>query len=302
MLRVKFSLLLDSKPLFSFADPPDPPLNVQVRISKRSVSRKQTSVQVSWLPVTIADTGTSSRAIISGYKICMNDKEVVCIDEPTLDYAEIVADDLKEILNDSKIEFIELCMKTISSYGESAISNVVVLSVAEVLCKPAGQSWKERTQESVIQSGIDEGEDIENVSDTISKYDLIKKDSDAERKLDLINELAAEEERLGTVEAKSLGMNIMKEEKEAVEDRKEASKTEKSHGKKSKEKEILQEAVKKKQGRVIRYDVVDSDDSDDGDDEDDSDDEVHVFNVMDTGSGNKNDINQEVSVLSFLFH
>ena len=115
--------------MFSSIGPPDPPLNVQAQVRRKSASHRQTSILISWLPVTITDIGTSNGAIVQGYKIYMNDNEAAIIDFPTSDHIELLASDLHEVLTDSKVDVIELWVKTQSSLGESIISNVVVLKM-----------------------------------------------------------------------------------------------------------------------------------------------------------------------------
>ena len=65
----------------------------------------------------------------------MNDHEALFIDQPTVDHAKIQARDLAAILKDSEVEYIELWVKTVSIFGESAISNVVILPVDKFLYK-----------------------------------------------------------------------------------------------------------------------------------------------------------------------
>lgn len=311
LYRPSFRLFLSS------LGPPDPPLNVQAQVRRKSASHRQTSILISWLPVTITDIGTSNGAIVQGYKIYMNDNEAAIVDLPTSDHVDILANNLHEILTDSKVDVIELWVKTQSSLGESMISNVVVLKMDRHLSdeiyrggKKAKDSEKQLGLERKLSTGdlklpkeVDTFEKKPNLERKLSTekaakisknletqpaeviepayasvsvleveatqtdptgagtFDLNRKDSDLDRKLNWIDQLAAAEE--------GKGRDVASKKKE---NESEVSKLEA-------QKEARKDELTKK-ATVIRYDVVDSDDSGSSD-ESDSDDEVpRVYNIM----------------------
>eukprot|EP00795_Rhopilema_esculentum_P015196 gene15196-6393_t len=184
--------------------PPEPPLNVHARVIRKSASHEATSVNVSWLPVTITETDAAKSPIVKGYMIYMNDHEALFIDQPTVDHAKIQAKDLAAILKDSKVEYIELWVKTVSIFGESAVSNVVILPVDKFLYKEiynkerakapepnkkvpkalgATDTVAEKQKADVSKTGqkIDDVNAEVKVKPTVIRYDVVdSEDSDSE--------------------------------------------------------------------------------------------------------------------------
>ena len=294
---------------FIFLGPPEPPLNVQARIIKGSADYKQTFIDISWLPVTIVDAGTSTLTVITGYKVYMNDKEVSFIEQPTEDHVKIIISDLDEILSVPQLEFIEVWMRTQSIFGESTISNVVILPVAGLFDGNLQKSKEKarvlgiqkkpaKEKQEVNEGGIREAEQAQE--SLAPKFDFNRKDSDVDRTLAMINDLADEEERLSPYSQEAKESGEVKEVQNTASDRREIVANE---GEVAGKVDIGNEGVKTKQAKVIRYNVVDSDESEDSDDEDDSDDEVqHVFNIFETNQVDvRNDEERKVSLFRVIF-
>ena len=243
---------------------------------------------MSWLPVTILDTGTSVLGVITGYKVYMNDKEIIFVDQPTEDHVRIFIRDFNDILTDRKFEFIELWMRTQSVFGESTISNVVILPMAGLVDGSVKHKLETIKNTDVKDSErvSDFNEEGDRLLSSVPKRDIREKGIDANMQAKLV---VAEEEEIAAVKIVNQELvkeEAVKEDKEGTEERREAVDKEESALKLH----IGKERIKTKQAKVIRYDV--SDDSEESDDENDSDDEDQcVFNILEEdhkgGSGNE---------------
>ena len=219
--------------------------------------------------MTIIDAGTSKVETVTGYKIYMNDREVLFIDQPTEDHAKILVRDVSEILADVKFEFIELWMRTQSMFGESTISNVVILPVDGVLDRGLKRSAKKlENADTITKRSRGNVKDVVRESDTHTESDEFDR-----RSIDgkgLVDVIAVEEERIADVAASNEG--LLKE--LAVREEKESAETIQNS-------DMGMEDKKTKQAKVIRYHVTESDESEDSDDENESDDEDQcVFNIL----------------------
>ncbi|XP_077996302.1 uncharacterized protein LOC144449607 isoform X2 [Glandiceps talaboti] len=90
---------------------PDPPLDVQVEEGPYDGS-----LLVTWLPVTITTSGTSNGAVVTGYAVCVDEKEIAVVESPTADRA---------VVNVSKVKaasYRYLTVRTLSTNGASADS------------------------------------------------------------------------------------------------------------------------------------------------------------------------------------
>ena len=245
------------------------------------------------------DAGTTVLGVITGYKVYMNDKEIVFVDQPTEDHVRIFIKDFNEILADRKLEFIELWMRTQSVFGESTISNVVILPITGLVDRSVKHSVEtiKNTDVKDFVGVSDLNEEGDRLLSSAPKRDIGGKGIDADMKMKLV---IAEEEKIAAV--KTVNQEVMKEEavkeeKECTEERRKAVDKEESAMKL----DIGKEIIKTKKANVIRYNVIESDDSEDSDDENDSDDEDQcVFNILeeDHKAGSGNDTIAEVSKFS----
>lgn len=255
----------------------------------------------------------------------MNDREAAFVSKPTEDHVSIIADDLKEILDDQNPEYIELWMRTLSIFGESVISNVVVLPVGGIMDQPKRENHENSNEERTPNKKgkiQDEKQDVfvkesevhtvkeSPLNYSVPKFNISLHDGGVESNLELINELdVEEEERMALGEEPVVGkkeISSVNEEKEVSVDRREEERKEEAVEKEEANEERMTDKMevnqKTKKAKVIMYDVDDSDYSDEGDDSDDSDDEVHVFNVFekDDAGNAKTDAVEKVIFLSLI--
>ena len=265
--------------------------------------------------MTITDIGTSNGAMVQGYKIYMNDNEAAVVDLPTSDHVDILASDLHEVLSDSKVDVIELWVKTQSSLGESVISNVVVLKMDQRLLNEiyrGERRGKDSDKQLDLERKLSTGDLklFKKVQPLEKKPSLERKFSDGKATVDgellkrEVNEAAYASVSVLEVEGAQTDMtgagtfDLNRNDSDL--DRKldwinQLTATEEEKGrevtskkKKESESEVLKSEARKEAGKagmtkkatVIRYDVVDSDDSESSD-EGDSDDEVpHVYDIL----------------------
>ncbi|XP_070572912.1 RIMS-binding protein 2-like isoform X2 [Ptychodera flava] len=90
---------------------PDPPLDMQVEEGPY-----EGSLLVTWLPVTITTSGTSNGAVVTGYAVCVDEKEIAVVDSPTADRAVVNVNKVKSST------YRYLTVRTLSTNGASADS------------------------------------------------------------------------------------------------------------------------------------------------------------------------------------
>ncbi|KAK3750645.1 hypothetical protein QZH41_012818 [Actinostola sp. cb2023] len=102
---------------------PDPPLDVHL-VPTPSHSGPNT-LEVSWIPVTITEQGTSNGARVNGYKVYINDVTCAEVTSPTADCVKVASWMIERAAKKTKAETLRLTVRTQSSCGESVPSNLL---------------------------------------------------------------------------------------------------------------------------------------------------------------------------------
>ncbi len=229
-------------------------MNVQAYI-ENSQSRLdgKPSLIVSWLPVTITNIGTSNGAIIKGYKVYFNNKEIRNVDWSTADHVSIPSDELRGYLRRDCVIWVT----STSSVGESMQSNVVVLEndiVRQVTPAVTAE------QAPVVNKLVEEQKPVKAI---IRELEQKSPPSVNSSPSNLFNQK-------NRIEATKISKEVQPISKGKPLSSKDSAKSPREAGKIA-----IEAPTHKVKGKatVVMYDVTDSDDSDD-EDESDSEEEI----------------------------
>ena len=251
----------------------------------------------------------------------MNDMEVAFVEQPTEDHIRILARDFKEILTDRKLEFIELWMRTQSVYGESTISNVIILPVTDLVnrivkhdrnkTKSTGIGNLDASKNLIRDSALHQG--IKKLTSSAPEHDIGENKKDMKISEEMVDIAARKEQKSAAREEKKAVARLSGKgisEKGAIKEEKEGTASGKNEGEREEygklvmekgpkvKSDIESERIKPKKATVIKYNVAESDESELSDDQSESDDEDQcVFNIMEESNDtdSKNDVTEKVS-------
>lgn len=102
---------------------PEAPLDVRGELGNGLLN-------ITWIPVTINKHGTSNGSVVTGYKVYIENLDLIFVDMATVDSAQISFDRLEKLFAVHKDEYA-IFVRTQSTSGESENSNLFVLNVGE---------------------------------------------------------------------------------------------------------------------------------------------------------------------------
>ncbi|XP_057295874.1 uncharacterized protein LOC130624310 isoform X2 [Hydractinia symbiolongicarpus] len=102
---------------------PEAPLDVRGELENGLLN-------ITWIPVTINKHGTSNGSVVTGYKVYIENLDLIFVDIATVDSAQISFDKLEKLFAVHKDEYT-IFVRTQSTSGESENSNLFVLNVGE---------------------------------------------------------------------------------------------------------------------------------------------------------------------------